>query len=294
MFLEIPIKNLPEDNICVACNSMPINVKKWGLCNNCYRKKQRADHKKNPPWMRLPYEHRLSRVIKKYGPEIEDDINLLKTNPFYTLEAVGEKYGFTREYARQLFKRVTGTPYTSKFKKKRLLLKEEKASMDCYNDPRHKAAEYQPGSLVGNGAIAEKLVLEKCEQLGYVVEIPCKQGPFDLIINGFKIDVKSANVKSSVLTKKAKNKGKKGRLYYIFHTRKNQHDIVSFYICYGAPTKVFYILPKCMVSEYGVIIPADNKTYRPSFNPKRKDYEKYREAWEILKYPPTNIVSMTQ
>jgi len=80
-----------------GCNNKIFN-KKYSLCRPCYGKAYQNG--KIPP---LPlYSTRLSTA---WGAEILVDLERAKEKSM-TLTALGKKYGFSREYARYIFKRI--------------------------------------------------------------------------------------------------------------------------------------------------------------------------------------------
>ena len=276
------------DGICEGCLIEPVFIKRRGLCKKCYGEwyKKSADHKdkknvKIPPRYTKKPSHNVlwyrRRAIAKYGSDIINDLRAIKTKQYWTLTQIGEKYGFTREYARTLFKSLFGKASGHYIKQKSAKRKADFVSLNCANDPRHKVADYKDNSLQKKGAKAELLVFNKCKEMGFDVEVPCDM-VFDLKINGFNVDVKSTN-KAHIL-----GKGKIGRsTYFRFATNPHQHEQCDFYACYVTPKNTFYIIPKIAMSPSGCHIRENNIRYRSDYIPKRIDYDQYKEAWHLLK-----------
>lgn len=121
------------DHLCNGCWIRPIEVR--GLCKRCYGRNRRTGSVFSPmtthavkPKRRLNHyvpkarhgrEWYSRQAIKRYGPEIINDLNDLKVMQHWTLQNVADKYGFTREYVRQLFSKVTGRQYSDYVKEKR-------------------------------------------------------------------------------------------------------------------------------------------------------------------------------
>lgn len=217
------------------------------------------------------------RLIDKYGAEIIDDLKALKTRQYWTLTALGEKYSFSKEYARQIFKTIFGESYGKYGKEKTAKRRADAKMLECANDPRHKVANYEPG-IRKSAAKSELLVFNKCKELGFDVEIPC-DAVFDLKINNFNVDVKSTSKTTKVVPK---HKQATASEYFHFGTEPSQHVQCDFYICHVIPKDIFYIIPQNAMGPSGCHIRANNVRYRTDYIPKRLDYEQYRDAWGLL------------
>ena len=55
---------------------------------------------------KLTKEQFKQNLLKKYGIGILEDFELAKNNPTITQTSIGKKYGFTREYARQVINKL--------------------------------------------------------------------------------------------------------------------------------------------------------------------------------------------
>jgi hypothetical protein len=167
---------------------------------------------------------KLSRMGKKYGIDIFSDLKAVKNNPYIPLTHVANKYGITREYAAQLYKTVYGNRYYEDSQKATI-----ERETTCLNNPKRKVADWSKGSLLFKGAIAEKLFVCECEKRNIPVSIPCK-AEIDLLINGFRVDVKSSWEKKT-------NKS------YRFSICEKQLNDCDFFACYAAEIGDFYIIP---------------------------------------------------
>ena len=152
--------------ICEECLDRPVWNQKRCLCQPCYGRWYRETQVKpkliKPTLLKIKPKsskkvklhkpgHSVmwcrKRAIERYGPDIINDLKAIKTRQYWTLTQVGEKYGFSREYARQLFKRLFGKDATIYIKQKSTARKKDVSSLRCNNDPRHKVADYKPGSV---------------------------------------------------------------------------------------------------------------------------------------------------
>ena len=65
--------------------------------------------KRTPTQIRAQFLRRLER---KYGPEIVSKFHQTLKDPKISLQDLADHFGFSREYARQLFKKIHGFPYS--------------------------------------------------------------------------------------------------------------------------------------------------------------------------------------
>lgn len=65
------------------------------------------------------------RFDRKYGKGSVERFKKMAENPDTTLAEIGKHFGFSKEYARQAYKRIYGSAYTEAFKKKRLAKKKK-------------------------------------------------------------------------------------------------------------------------------------------------------------------------
>ena len=280
--------------ICKECNAGLITNKKHNLCSTCYSRLYKAGKigtrnkvtikgiekivYTRPPFFqkRKPaYKKRKDsrkKAIDKYGYSIVEEFEKIKTNPFYTLQCVADKYGITRERIRQLYIAFCGHAYTIDLKKQSELRAKELA---CIHDPRYKVAEYKINTPTHRGAIIEKKVLSICEHLGYNIEIPC-QKQIDLKINGYKIEIKS--------TQKPKKTNPKGSAtYYHFNVLPTQIN-ANFFIACIVPKNIFYVIPRSVFSwpnngkTQSIFIPSKESNHHLAKN----TFKPFLEAWHLL------------
>jgi hypothetical protein len=226
------------------------------------------------------------RLSGRYGEEILSSLNDLSVGRV-TLQEAGDRHGITREYVRQIFKESKGFSYTAvKNIKSDNFRRDKEASVSAKKDPRYKVSAYPVGSNVHKGALAENRVLEICSSLGFDVE-PFHSGrQVDLVINGYKVEIKSAY--KSLLT----HPRGKTPLYH-FSLLESQ-NIVDFIICCAVPIGRFFIIPKDEYPPCGhLYIP--EKCHREWDTPHahiiaHNKYYQYLEAWHLLKAKPDRVV----
>lgn len=226
--------------LCKNCNSNEIKYVKRRLCKSCYGLLYRQGLLDKIP-EHVERAYRLQNIRKKFGVEFLKDIKKINTLQFYGLSSVAEKYGVSREYIRQIHKTIYGkgfVEYERKKKKDRLAL----GKTVCFNDPRHKVADFKKGSTTYKGAAAEKKLLDRCLSLGLQIDFSCLK-IFDIIINGYKVDVKSSYINSSMGTKGLINQ-------FFFLITPTQREVCDFFLCYIAMNDKFYIIEN---NEKGII-----------------------------------------
>lgn len=287
--IRYKIYNIPEGNdtkiknCCYACSKEPIFNQKRGLCQNCYsilritKIKDGIGLKKISQKAKRRYG--IKNMVKKYGIDILKDFKLLKKDYNLTLEIFGKKYGFTREYARILYKIVFGKAYTKALNKKRKRwrqLRDSTKDLVCKNNPKFKIAEYKKSSTMRQGALIEQKFIEECEKRNLNVEIPCK-AVIDLKVNGFNVEVKS-NGKSKLV-------GKAITKRYVFYISSSQIEKADFIACYHNRLDKFFIIPKKEISvgslgKGGNISFSVNKTNHWC---SKNRYWEFKDAFHLLR-----------
>jgi len=252
-------------NFCSACFERPIKAKKRGLCLRCYsRQRYTPRPRKSDEAKKLTT---INNLIRKYGDEILNDFDLLNSKPFWNLVDIGNKYGFTRERARQLYKKLYGRAYQKIATKK---LKIANSKIVCLNDPRYKTAEYSKDSKQFTGAKYELQFYNQCKKRGIDIKVPCT-ATIDFKVNGFSVEVKSATPR---YYSRAKTK------IFSYGMRKVQKDKAAFFACFHSTENCFFIIPTWAISSKTRI--CINETPSLYHNAKNKYWE-YRNAWHLLK-----------
>lgn len=186
-----------------------------------------------------------------YGTGALDTFKEIIEEPDKTLADVARHFGFSREYARQVFKKAYGVPYTRMRGKKRTKRKHKRFQ------ERMKTKRF--GSLMR--------VIAKLRSLGFE---PCiaNQGPgFSIAVNGFKLGFRCTSRCCLVGSKR----------YFRISCGRGESTDHDFYICLcGTNGKsIHYIIPGMMMPRSGVhLIP--QATFEES------KYAQFKEAWDLL------------
>jgi hypothetical protein len=214
---------------------------------------------------------RMRYFTRKYGQGFVQDFQKLGRNPLVALDDIGKKYSLTRERIRQLVPFFLGESYGDIIKRKIAIRRA--GSIDvCKNDPRYKAANHLKHNHK-TAAVAELKVLKKLQDLDIPFEIPCTR-IFDLKINGYNADVKSAK-------KAGYTSGMQKVPFFRMSVSKKQWELCDFFICYIYPTDTFYIIPKVRAtSRSHIYIPQGPSDHWTAKN--HKYYSQFREAWYLL------------
>jgi len=191
------------------------------------------------------------RFERSYGKGALDIFKKIVENPENYLADAGRYFGFTREHARYVYKRIYGCSYAVLYKKKRA----EKMTrrIECRI---HKTKKF---------TYMTKIV-ERLESMGLSSRI-LDGPPLMIFSNGYKVVVKFSS-KPVVVGKKK---------YYIFRNGKSIRDIADYCICLcrGQKDDVHFIIPVNIVPLSGVSIPQGAE-------PDNSKYAQFKEAWHQL------------
>ena len=209
----------------------------------------------------------------RYGSSFLPDIERVKTFQFGTLSSVGEKYGVSREFIRQIFKRLFERSIKNCHKSKKEILKETDI---CLYDPRRKNADYSLNTCnVRKGATSELIVFKKLKELGFD-DISFERS-VDFKVNGKLVEIKSAFKTSSVGSRRSK--------YFRFCLSEIQRETADFIICYENVNKRFFVIPNMYFkNKQTIYIPEIiNKSFKI-----QKDISAFENNFDALKKTSCN------
>lgn len=271
--------------LCQNCFNEPIFIRKRSLCKPCYDRLRRLGEIDTTPSTKLfvisnrnidplsinqfplpPFkESQASRLKRRYGKSILKDLRKLWKNPAYTLERIGQQHGFSREYARQIFKNLYGVPYTDPLKRK---MEDYHHEITCVNHPRRKLADYKGYGPLREGIASKVHFLEECEKRGLSVEIPCRSG-IDFILQGKKIIVK--------YSRKPFKAGKRALTLYHYYYAKGKEK-ADYIACYHGTTGLWFIIPASATESKHFYIACKPSNYRTSKN----RFWEFKDAWHLF------------
>ena len=194
----------------------------------------------------------LMRLERRYGPDFVMKFKSKIEDPSSSLADVGRQYGFSREYVRQIFKKIYGFPYAEIYKKKTLLRKLKADSL-----------KFSSGRLV-----YVKKVKDKITNMGLDPTILIKaKSHFLLTNNNLKVTV----IHSSKLRQIGNSK------YFYVNVINKQRQGCDFFILsylYNGDS-CYYIIPNEYMPKAGAMIAISSNTTNGK-------YSKFKNAWNLL------------
>ena len=216
----------------------------------------------------------IGHLKEKYGRRIFNDLENLSKDFNLTLTWLGDKYGFTREYARQIFFRYYGFEYSKKVRNRVSRRKKEKERIrkqdfHLYYDPKYKVRRLKRGSKVLRGAIAELKAKEICKYYKYKITITPEKSIrlIDLIVNDLFCEVKST-------LKSYKTSNISNNAYFVCNFKPKQKEKADFLFWYIYSINTFYVIPS-------LAFPKGQSLYIPETGIPHR-YSEYKEAWHLL------------
>lgn len=262
-----------SEQMCLVCKKSKITNQKWGLCKGCYgflyRKDLLGEHIYTK---KISLPSMANRLKDKYGKSLLKDMALLYKNPAYTLTRVGLKHGVTREYIRQIFKKLYKVTYKYALSKKSKKYHED---IGCANDPRYIVVCHSSKSSFYKTAVVTNDVWKIANQNGWKIELSCSKKYGDIVINGYRVAIRLCKKPRKYTSKK---------YYYLFRINKN--EFVDFFILHTGDTKRWFIIPSVVLNGSVNIYVRDDVGYYT--NGKREDSKKwlcFENAWHFLEVP---------
>lgn len=221
-----------------------------------------------------PREKRIrfkERLKEKWGNDIFDEFESAKKNPYYPLSDLASKYGFSREYARQLFFKIYGYKYTKTLHKKR---KKKKEKLVCIHNPRHKIATYKKKGPHYKSSIYETMFMDLCIEKGFDISFH-KKGTVDLIVNGNNVDVKYCS--KALFVKELKTPS------YRYVAKGKQIFIADFFACYHPAEDDFFIIPNDFnPNKKAKSISIYINQFKSLYHNAQNKYWEYKGAYNLL------------
>jgi len=192
------------------------------------------------------------RFERTYGAGAVERLIKIIENPDNTLVDVARHFGFSREYARQVYEKIYGYPYTEAFQNKLQLRKRK---------------------ILANRKKPKQLELllkikEKMKSLGLTLHLRIRKHSYEILTNGYKLLVRHALTTVTI--------GKKQ--YFHITTGAGPADI-DFIICLcrNNGESIHYVIPRHVMPKYGVYL-------LPEASPGESKYVRFKEAWHLLKH----------
>ena len=187
-----------------------------------------------------------------YGNGAVEKFKNLIEDPENSLTDVGKHFHFTREYARQVYQKVYGYPYTETYKRKQELKRKERLS-----------------NLNGASNLSGKFeeVRKKIESMGLLSGGEERESLYMTLNNGYKLAIRATSTPVLI--------GKK-RYYRINNSKCTVRDF-DFFICLCKYYRedIHFIIPSD-------IMPRSVLTLLPNAGPDQSKYARFKEAWDLL------------
>jgi len=257
--------------LCIRCGEKEERVKTRHLCLSCY-----GIVRNRGEVMLYPKEDVFAKKLsQKYGNGIIQDFLRVAVSPDLGLSDVADKYGFSRERARQIYLELFNEPYTNS-KHNKSITRATRA-----NHAKHDLA-LRPARYKGNilkGVSSEFIVEQICRSLGYSVVANNHGSTIDLIINGKNVEVKSSHQVTITI--------RGGCGFYRFHCRKKQRDCADFFILHIVPEGRFFIVSHTETLKEWVYVRPINARKKWRKKTIVGEIEKYANAWHLLNVSQT-------
>lgn len=190
------------------------------------------------------------RFDRSYGVGAVDSLKRMIEDPHTSLSDVARNFGFTREYARQIYKKIYGHPYTEAYKKKLLERK------------RRRCLERK----ISQGGAFVREIKRKIESLGLPYRVARNGQKYRIQVNGYALVLRRALKTRSVC-------GRKYFHFYIAGCAKEDYDFLIC-LCRNGLEASYYVIPHDVLPKSDI-----------SISPKEEGnsrYAMYREAWHLL------------
>lgn len=192
------------------------------------------------------------RFEGRYGKGAVNKFKEIIHKPENTLADVARHFGFSREYARQIYKKVYGRPYTKVFREKSMARKHKMLNA------KMKSKRLRP--------LME--VVKKMESLGFSPRITNDGPSFTIIANGYKLGFRCTSRPIHLRCKK--------RYYRISQSiGSNGHHDFLICLCGNNANTIHYVIPRHAMPKYGVYL-------IPEAGPCESKYAQFKEAWHLL------------
>jgi hypothetical protein len=194
----------------------------------------------------------LRRFERSYGPGAVEIFKALVESPNTSLADVGGHFGFTREYARHVYRKIYARPYTEAYRKKRLLQQRKRLA-----EKRNKSK--RAGALIKVG--------ERMKSLGLPHSINTNGNSYVISTNGYKLGFRISSTPTLI----------NNREYFRINNAMWAKEHLDFVVCVcrkGAKDTYFIIpsaaMPKALVS------------LMPEATNGQSKYAQFKEAWHLL------------
>lgn len=198
------------------------------------------------------------RFERSYGQGALATFKKMIENPECCLTDVGRHFGFSREYARQVYKEIYGCSYAAAYKRKRLLKQKRKIA------DKRKMSE---------GVESLMKIAKKMKSLGLVYNIAKKGRSHIILTNGYKLAFRTTS--RPVMIRK--------KQYLRINNLKRTDKDADFLICLCRTDRenIHFIIPSS-------VVPRSTLSLLPHATPDQSKYAQFKEAWHLLIHGNSN------
>jgi hypothetical protein len=199
------------------------------------------------------FSRRFERV---YGNGAIERFKKIIERPDTSLTDVGRHFGFTREYARHVYRKVYGRPYTAAYKRKRLQMQKKRLA-------EKRRISKRVDALMNVG--------EKMKSIGLPYKIINKGNAYTILSNGYKLGLRISS-KPTIIGKKR---------YYRINNAMRANGPMDFFVCIcrNRSKDTHFIIPSNAMPKALIAL-------SPESTPNQSKYAQFKEAWHLL-YPKT-------
>ena len=189
---------------------------------------------------------------RNHGPGAVRRFKDIVEDPSSSLADVGRYFGFTREYARQIYKKIYGVPYTGTYKKK-ILLRKSKA--DSLKFPSSRLMHI-------------KKIKDKIATMGLDPAIVVEAKSYVLMTNN--------NLRVAVL-RNSKLRQIRNKNYFPLNIVSKQMQDCDFFILYhfNNGDSTCYVIPNEIMPKKGSMIQVSSEDTDSK-------YARFKDAWHLL------------
>ena len=190
---------------------------------------------------------------RNYGPGAVRRFKGIIEDSSSSLVDVGRQFGFTREYARQIYQKIYGFPYTETFKKK-ILHRRSKADSLKFSSSRYRYV---------------KKVKDKITTMGLDPTIVVESKSYVLMTNN--------NLRVAVVLRNSKLRQIRNKKYFPLNIVSKQVQDCDFFILYhfNNGDSACYVIPNEIMPKKGSMI-------QVSSDDSDSKYARFKDAWHLL------------
>lgn len=202
------------------------------------------------------------RFEQKYGIGAVAKFRAIIENPEKSLSDVGRHFGFTREYARQVYMKMYGCTYAKAYQRK------------CWQRKKRMWETREKGSRRWQAALA---IQEKLEAMGLDTAIVKKRDGIQILADAYRLTLRLSSSYFMVGQKK----------YSRFSLSQGQFARrCDFFVCVFRTGKdvTHYMLPRRFMPKSGFSVAV-------GATEKESKYALFKEAWDLVKGRPHSIAA---